>query len=190
MSGHTRALPRNSSAQLQATVPVPLRAGFGPTANRKRDDHDSTSRPASDDAGAGGRSQRPALSRSSRRTRLQRADRKALVRRRRPRVLGPSCLPRSRECLGSPSGDQSFFEQRYASMLGAAGQQNVAARSARLPQADLKNPMSSSITAVGPTGTFAGLGRLRLRNTILSRLTLRRKSANTSIVSCSPGQRR
>jgi hypothetical protein len=55
---------------------------------------------------------------------------------------------------------------------------------------DLENPMSSSTTAPGPTGTLPGLGWLRFRKTILSRQTLRRKSENTSMVSCSPGQRR
>lgn len=71
----------------------------------------------------------------------------------------------------------------------AVGQSDAAVRSGHLTQTDLEKPMSSSITAEGPTGTFAGLGRLRFLKTILSRLILRRKSQNTSIVSCSPGQR-
>jgi hypothetical protein len=48
----------------------------------------------------------------------------------------------------------------------------------------------SSITAFGPIGTRPGLGKSSLRKTILSRQTLRRKSSNTWIVNCSPGQRR
>ena len=46
-------------------------------------------------------------------------------------------------------------------------------------QADLVNPRSSSITAVGPIGTWPALARLSLRKTILSRQTLRRKSSKT-----------
>ena len=48
--------------------------------------------------------------------------------------------------------------------------------------ADRENPMSSSITAPGPTGTLPALAWWRLWKTILSRDTLRRKSANTSII--------
>ncbi len=46
-------------------------------------------------------------------------------------------------------------------------------------QADRVNPRSSSITAVGPIGTWPALSRLSLRKTILSRQTLRRKSSKT-----------
>lgn len=56
-------------------------------------------------------------------------------------------------------------------------------------QADLLKPILSSITAPGPTGTRPGLGRSSFRKAILSRQTLRRKSSNTWIVNCSPGQR-
>ena len=44
---------------------------------------------------------------------------------------------------------------------------------------DLLNPRSSSITAFGPIGTRPGFARPSLRNTILSRQTLRRKSSKT-----------
>jgi hypothetical protein len=56
--------------------------------------------------------------------------------------------------------------------------------------AGLAKPILSSITAFGPIGIRPGVARLSLRKTILSRQTLRRKSSNTWIVSCSPGQRR
>jgi hypothetical protein len=56
--------------------------------------------------------------------------------------------------------------------------------------AGLMKPISSTITAFGPIGTFRGFGRLRLMNSILSFHTLRKKSSKTWIVSCSPGQRR
>jgi hypothetical protein len=53
----------------------------------------------------------------------------------------------------------------------------------------LTNPIRSSITTKGPTGTFLGLAVIA-RNINLSSMILRMRSLNTSTVKSSPAQRR
>ena len=53
----------------------------------------------------------------------------------------------------------------------------------------LQNPILSSITRNGPTGTFLGAA-VTARNTSFSLMILRIRSLNTSTVKSSPAQRR
>jgi hypothetical protein len=171
-------------------------AGFRPTADLRRDGFYATRAPIASKAGAK-RWRRRAPSRIGRRTRPERAGRKASQRRGSPptpKVAAPVLPPPTRSIARRPPvGSVASVPVRTADRFYTCvpeGQRDAAGRFGHLAQVDLEKPMSSSITAEGPTGTFAGLGRLRFRKTILSRLTMRRKSQNTSIVSCSPGQRR
>jgi hypothetical protein len=171
-------------------------AGFRPTADLGRDGFYATRALIAPKAAAEG-SRRRAPSQIQRRTRPERAGRKASLRSGwppTPKVAGSVLPPPTRSIARRrPIGSVASVPVRTVDRFNTCapeGQRDTPGQLAHLAQADLEKPMSSSITADGPTGTLAGLGRLRFRKTILSRLTLRRKSQNTSIVSCSPGQRR
>ena len=74
-----------------------------------------------------------------------------------------------------------------AKSLGLASIQRVLAKLKQ--NYFLTNPILSSITRKGPTGTFLGLAVIA-RNINLSSMILRMRSLNTSTVKSSPAQRR
>ena len=110
------------------------------------------------------------------------------------RIVPRKGVTRSRRC--SVSG----LEIRPRNQQGERAQENrygfavhvcfASSMSGLYRHAARVNPTLSPMTVVGPMGSGSGLAMSSFWNSILLFQTFRRKSSNTWMVSCSPGQRR